>query len=568
MGWYDTVRVSEPNIKGPDYGSVVALNNSATDKFTKALEGIGNIFSEPERLKAAAQEKYMKTLDSNHQALNDFTDRQTKSQTSDAINAYNDQVSQIKASGLPIEEQMKQIQSISLGDKNSLADFSVLNNNKTAIDNELNNRLEKKLSMDQAKQFHDDQMANEKKRLGIEQAKWNWEKDQIINQRKTEGAAADALVNPVGEVGGYTYNPKTKTYDKVQDSSTGAKTMDNASQEQRDSYGSSIENINNSKDVQDSIKRLEELNGKSYTKEQLANDKFMLEEYKKVNGSNKNSLISGSGITNDDIKNRFNVTKDIDAKIYDINKKIGPFGIGATRAESEAAKIELESLNKKRDELLNIYDSSKTKDNMTFDEFKTSAALNASANKKEEDAIIKKLNNIYSSADKDLTSKNGVVSKETKFADPKQLYNDVYTSNVTRMQNDPQFKNVDINTIKKTAAGIANKAMENQATSIDSIKSLANAQAKQDYEETKKMNEETIKQKEKKIESLQRTRDGLVDQKKGSGNTVAYNGTSMKDTAAQKLINDDIETEMSEIESLKQGIKDSLLLSQKRTSQK
>ena len=189
MGWYDTVKVSEPNIRGADYGAVVALNSSANDKFTKALEGIGNIFSEPERMKQAAIKDYASAVDHNTKALDSFTDRQTKSQTSDAINQYNNEVSKIKASGLPIDQQMKQIQSISLGDSNSLADFNVLNQNKTSIDNELNNRLEKEAAMKQAKEFHDDTVELQKEQNRIANKRYDEEKKNSISTKLSKAAA-------------------------------------------------------------------------------------------------------------------------------------------------------------------------------------------------------------------------------------------------------------------------------------------------------------------------------------------------------------------------------------------
>lgn len=189
MGWYDTVKVSEPNIRGADYGAAIALNSSANDKFTKALEGIGNIFSEPERMKQAAMKDYASAVDHNTKALDSFTDRQTKSQTSDAINQYNNEVSKIKASGLPIDQQMKQIQSISLGDSNSLADFNVLNQNKTSIDNELNNRLEKEASMKQAKEFHDDTVRMQEEQNRIANKRYDEEKKNSISTKLSKAAA-------------------------------------------------------------------------------------------------------------------------------------------------------------------------------------------------------------------------------------------------------------------------------------------------------------------------------------------------------------------------------------------
>jgi hypothetical protein len=176
MGWYDTVKVSEPSIRGADYSSVIAASNSANDKLSKALEGIGNIFSEPERMKREAMKDYDKQLSGTVQSFDNFTEKQTKRQTSDAINSYNNEVSKIKASGLPIEEQMKQIQGISLGDSNSLADFGVLNNNKTSVDNELNNRLEYKLTSEQAKKFHEDSIKLQEEQNRIQEARYNDEK--------------------------------------------------------------------------------------------------------------------------------------------------------------------------------------------------------------------------------------------------------------------------------------------------------------------------------------------------------------------------------------------------------
>lgn len=188
MGWYDTVKVSEPNIRVADYGATAALNNSANDKFTKALEGIGNIFSEPERMKQAAMKDYASAVDHNTKALDSFTDRQTKSQTSDAINQYNNEVSKIKASGLPIDQQMKQIQSISLGDSNSLADFNVLNQNKTSIDNELNNRLEKEAAMKQAADFHKDSIELQKEQNRIANKRYDEEKNNATSVKLAKAA--------------------------------------------------------------------------------------------------------------------------------------------------------------------------------------------------------------------------------------------------------------------------------------------------------------------------------------------------------------------------------------------
>ena len=141
MGWYDTVKVSEPSIRGADYSSVIAANNSATDKFSKALEGIGNIFSEPERMKREAMKEYNAGVEKGFATTDSLIDKQAKRQTSDAIGEYNSKVAAIKASGIPLNEQIRQIQSLEVGDKNSLVDFEKLTDKKNITDNELNNRL-------------------------------------------------------------------------------------------------------------------------------------------------------------------------------------------------------------------------------------------------------------------------------------------------------------------------------------------------------------------------------------------------------------------------------------------
>lgn len=541
MGWYDTVKVSEPNIRGADYGAVVALNNSANDKFTKALEGIGNIFSEPERMKQAAMKDYASAVDHNTKALDSFTDRQTKSQTSDAINQYNNEVSKIKASGLPIDQQMKQIQSISLGDSNSLADFNVLNQNKTSIDNELNNRLEKEAAMKQAKEFHDDTVRMQQQQIDLAKQ----ERDDAKNAKSLETQALVPTTKIKDDV--KIEKGPDGTYHAVSETTTGNKVIDynKLNNEQKSEIDN--QNVQFGSSVEDKVKKFEENKSKIYTKEQLADEKFMSDEFHKINpnaGSQSSvgryfSKMSPGGESSDLMLEK----RKIGIKLADLKgsplQNIFRSEDTLKNNNEEAKKLEdkLSFINKE------IEGKNNTK-NISFDDFKKQAENNSTELTKENNQIADDIGKSYSKVEKDISSKYGVneVKKEVKSASEDDVKSYVYEKTYQDLkEKNKDAKDIDI---QWAAAKTANLEGDKQSKYRTKIIDEGKDAKKEALKESVKIKEKLIDNKLSEIKNTQDQIDKvnlLPDDK-----DVEFEGVSYKKSYYLDILKNTKEKQMSE----------------------
>ena len=326
--------------------------------------------------------------------------------------------------------------------------------------NKLDDRAFKEKEFEANKKYQADSLALQKQEAANRMAERNEDKKE-----KKDLVNATIASNKVDTGGGeLIYDPVTGAY--VKNVNTGVKNLDYSTKVDP-STGEVVTGDNTNimvkklyDKVGNKIEKAQALAPEIIPEDKLKDDKFLLEGYESVKGSQKN-ILSGSGITSSDIENNLKATAGVDKKISDLRDKVAFFRF-PSEFEKNKAKQEIEDLKKERKVIETSLKKDTISNNMTFDDYKKNIQMSNENKKLEMYNLQKDIDSAYKGIEKDLTAERGVEQKTNKFADVAEVKTKAFNDKFKQIKDsDPTITD---SAAVNVALDYSNKVGDNQAT--------------------------------------------------------------------------------------------------------